>query len=175
GSSVNDLLIEGFPEIMDAQFTAEMEEKLDSVEDGNIYWVDLLQGFYTDFSKRLDQAEETLKSLKVDGIPTDISCEQCNSPMIVKWGKRGEFLSCSKYPECKNAKPFEYDENGKIKIKEKVEPEVREDIKCHNCGKPMAVRQSRYGKFLGCTGYPECKTIVKLNKDGEPLLEEKTS
>ncbi len=173
GCSVNDLLIEGFPEIMDVQFTAEMEEKLDSVEEGNVNWVDLLQGFYTGFSKRLDEAEETLKSLKVEGIPTDISCEQCNSPMIVKWGRRGEFLSCSKYPDCKNAKPFEYDEDGKIKIKEKVVPEVREDVKCENCGKPMVVRQSRYGKFLGCSGYPECKTIVKMNKEGEPIKEVK--
>jgi len=173
GCSVNDLLIEGFPEIMDVQFTAEMEEKLDSVEEGNVNWVDLLQGFYKGFSKRLDEAEETLKSLKVEGIPTDISCEECNSPMIVKWGRRGEFLSCSKYPDCKNAKPFEYDEDGKIKIKEKVVPEVREDVKCENCGKPMVVRQSRYGKFLGCSGYPECKTIVKMNKEGEPIKEVK--
>ncbi len=173
GCSVNDLLIEGFPEIMDVQFTAEMEEKLDSVEEGNVNWVDLLQGFYKGFSKRLDEAEETLKSLKVEGIPTDISCEECNSPMIVKWGRRGEFLSCSKYPDCKNAKPFEYDEDGKIKIKEKVVPEIREDVKCENCGKPMVVRQSRYGKFLGCSGYPECKTIVKMNKEGEPIKEVK--
>lgn len=171
GCSVNDLLIEGFPEIMDVQFTAEMEEKLDSVEEGNVNWVDLLQGFYKGFSKRLDEAEETLKSLKVEGIPTDISCEECNSPMIVKWGRRGEFLSCSKYPDCKNAKPFEYDEDGKIKIKEKVVPEIREDVKCEKCGKPMVVRQSRYGKFLGCSGYPECKTIVKMNKEGEPIKE----
>ncbi len=173
GCSVNDLLIEGFPEIMDVQFTAEMEEKLDSVEEGNVNWVDLLQGFYTGFAKRLDEAEETLKSLKVEGIPTDISCEQCNSPMIVKWGRRGEFLSCSKYPDCKNAKPFDYDEDGKIRIKEKVAPEIREDVKCENCGKHMVVRQSRYGKFLGCSGYPECKTIVKMNKDGDPIKEVK--
>ena len=173
GCSVNDLLIEGFPEIMDIQFTAEMEEKLDNVEEGNVNWVDLLQGFYTGFSKRLDEAEETLKSLKVEGIPTDISCEKCNAPMIVKWGRRGEFLSCSKYPDCKNAKPFEYDEDGKIKIKEKVAPEIREDVICENCGKPMVVRQSRYGKFLGCSGYPDCKTILKMNKDGEPIKEDK--
>ncbi|MGI9535109.1 MAG: topoisomerase DNA-binding C4 zinc finger domain-containing protein [Thermodesulfobacteriota bacterium] len=62
-----------------------------------------------------------------------------------------------------------------MKIKEKVEPEIREDIKCQNCGKPMVVRQSRYGKFLGCSGYPECKTIVKLNKEGEPLSKESTN
>nr|NIP29194.1 DNA topoisomerase I [Candidatus Dadabacteria bacterium]NIQ13122.1 DNA topoisomerase I [Candidatus Dadabacteria bacterium] len=67
----------------------------------------------------------------------------------------------------KNAKPFYYDEDGKIKIREKVEPEIREDIVCDKCGKPMAVRQSRYGKFLGCTGYPECRNIIRINKEGE--------
>ena len=167
GCSVNDLLIEGFPEIMDIQFTADMEDKLDSVEDGNENWVNLLSNFYTGFSKRLDVAEETLKSIKREGVPTDIDCGECGAPMIVKWGRRGEFLSCSKYPDCKNAKPFYYDENGKIKIKEKVEPEIREEVICDKCGKPMAVRQSRYGKFLGCTGYPDCKNILRMNKDGE--------
>lgn len=169
GCSVNDLLIEGFPQIMDIQFTADMEDKLDKVEDGNVNWVDLLSDFYTDFSKRLDVAEENLKSIKREGVPTDIVCQECGAPMIVKWGKRGEFLSCSKYPDCKNAKPFYYDENGKIKIREKVEPEIREDVICDKCGKPMAVRQSRYGKFLGCTGYPECKNILRMSKDGEIL------
>lgn len=173
GCSVNDLLIEGFPEIMNIEFTAAMEDKLDKVEDGDVNWVDLLTGFYGDFSKRLDQAEESLKSLKREGVPTDIDCSECGAQMIVKWGKRGEFLSCSKYPECKNAKPFIYDEDGKIKIKEKVAPEIREDVVCDNCGKPMAVRQSRYGKFLGCTGYPECKTIKRMNKDGEVIKDKK--
>ncbi|MGH7884334.1 MAG: topoisomerase DNA-binding C4 zinc finger domain-containing protein, partial [Thermodesulfobacteriota bacterium] len=83
------------------------------------------------------------------------------------------FLSCSKYPDCKNAKPFIYDEDGKIKIKEKSEPEIREDIVCDICGKPMAVRQSRYGRFLGCTGYPECKNIKRLNKDGVVIEDKK--
>lgn len=173
GSSVNDLLIEGFPEIMNIEFTAAMEDKLDKVEDGDVNWVDLLSGFYGDFSKRLEEAEETLKSLKREGVPTDIECSECGAPMIVKWGRRGEFLSCSKYPDCKNAKPFIYDEDGKIKIKEKVAPEIREDVVCENCGKPMAVRQSRYGKFLGCTGYPECKTIKRMNKDGEVIEDKK--
>lgn len=175
GRSVNDLLIEGFPEIMDVQFTAEMEDKLDQVEEGDVNWIDLLNGFYGDFAKRLDKAEETLKSLKREGVPTDIECSECGAQMIVKWGKRGEFLSCSTYPECKNAKPFFYDENGKIQIKEKTAPEIREDVVCENCGKPMAVRQSRYGKFLGCTGYPECKTIKRLGKDGQVLEDKKES
>lgn len=175
GNSVNDLLIKGFPEIMDIEFTAEMEEKLDKVEEGNVNWVKLLSGFYEGFSKRLDSAEESLKSLKRKGIPTDIECSECGAPMIVKWGRRGEFLSCSKYPDCKNAKPLMYDEDGKVKIKEKVAPEIREDVVCDKCGKPMAVRQSRYGKFLGCTGYPECKSVKRLNKDGEVVETKKES
>ena len=162
GSSVSDLLIEGFPEIMDVQFTAEMEEKLDEVEEGNINWAELLKKFYKEFGKRLKQAEVSMKSLRREGVPTDIDCDQCGAKMIIKWGKRGEFLSCSRYPECKNAKQFEYGDDGEIRIKEKKEPEIRNDIKCDLCGRPMVVRTSRYGKFLGCTGYPECKGIKRL-------------
>jgi DNA topoisomerase-1 len=162
GSSVSDLLIEGFPEIMDVQFTAEMEEKLDEVEEGNINWAELLKRFYKEFGKRLKQAEVSMKSLRREGVPTDIDCDQCGAKMIIKWGKRGEFLSCSRYPECKNAKQFEYGDDGEIRIKEKKEPEIRDDIKCDLCGRPMVVRTSRYGKFLGCTGYPECKGIKRL-------------
>jgi len=163
GRSVNDLLIEGFPEIMDIQFTAEMEEKLDKVEDGNVNWVDLLTNFYRGFSSRLSEAESSMKSLRKEGIPTPIECSDCGAAMIIKWGKRGEFLSCSRYPECKNAKKFEYGSDGEIKIIEEVVPEVRPDIVCDLCGKPMAVRKSRYGKFLGCTGYPGCRNIKRID------------
>ena len=162
GCAITDLLIEGFPEVMDVQFTAEMEEKLDEVEEGNVNWVDLLNGFYKEFGKRLEQAEVSMRSLRREGMPTELDCEQCGGQMIIKWGKRGEFLSCSKYPECKNAKQFEYGEDGEIRIKEKKEPEIRHDILCDLCGKPMVVRKSRYGKFLGCTSYPECKGIKRL-------------
>jgi len=163
GRSVNDLLIEGFPEIMDIQFTAEMEEKLDKVEDGNVNWVDLLTNFYRGFSSRLGEAESSMKSLRKEGIPTPIECSDCGATMTIKWGKRGEFLSCSRYPECKNAKKFEYGSDGEIKIIEEVVPEVRPDIVCDLCGKPMAVRKSRYGKFLGCTGYPGCRNIKRID------------
>jgi DNA topoisomerase-1 len=168
GRSVNDLLIEGFPEIMDIKFTAEMEEKLDEVEEGKANWVDILKGFYSGFSSRLDDAERSMRSLRKEGIPTDIDCSECGAKMLIKWGKRGEFLSCSRYPECKNAKKFVYGGDGEIKIIQKAEPEVMHDIVCDVCGKPMAVRTSRYGKFLGCTGYPDCKNVKKmdaLNKD----------
>lgn len=164
GRSVNDLLIDGFPEIMDVQFTADMEEKLDKVEDGGINWVQLLNDFYNGFSIRLNEAEDKMKSLRRDGLETKLNCEICGAPMIIKWGKIGEFLSCSKYPECKNSKQFEYDLDGEIKIIEKKEPEIKHDIICENCGKPMAIRRSKYGEFLGCTGYPQCKTIKRIEK-----------
>lgn len=164
GKSVNDMLIDGFPEILDVKFTADMEDKLDKVEQGSINWVELLKDFYKVFSQRLLQAEDKMKSLRRDGVPAGIDCNECGAPMIIKWGKRGEFLSCSKYPECKNAKPFNYDEDGNIKVVEKVQPELS-DINCDKCGKPMVIRQSRYGKFYGCSGYPGCKNIKRMNKE----------
>ncbi|MBF8303568.1 MAG: topoisomerase, partial [Candidatus Dadabacteria bacterium] len=115
GCAITDLLIDGFPEVMDVQFTAEMEEKLDEVEEGSVNWVELLNGFYKGFGKRLEQAEVSMRSLRREGMPTELDCEQCGAQMIIKWGKRGEFLSCSKYPECKNAKQFEYGEDGEIR------------------------------------------------------------
>jgi DNA topoisomerase-1 len=165
GKSVNDMLIDGFPEILDVKFTADMEDKLDKVEEGNINWVELLKDFYKGFSERLLQADGKMRSLRRDGVPAGIDCDECGSAMIIKWGKRGEFLSCSKYPECKNAKPFHYDEDGNIKVIEKVQPELRNDIFCDKCGKPMVVRQSRYGKFFGCSGYPSCKNIKRMQTE----------
>ncbi len=167
GCSVSDLLVQGFPEIMDVKFTADMEEKLDNVEEGNVNWVELLKGFYQGFSSRLDKAQDTMKSLKRDGIPTDIACDICGSPMIIKWGRNGEFLSCSRYPECKNAKAFEYDPEGVIKVVEKVPPVIREDIKCDKCASPMVIKQSRRGEFLACTRYPDCKNAKNFEYDPE--------
>lgn len=171
GMSVVEILKQGFPEVMDIQFTAEMEESLDKVESGDVNWVELLKTFYKGFSERLEKAEDTMKSLRREGVATGISCDSCGSPMIIKWGKKGEFLSCSRYPACKNAKKFTYSPDGKIQIYEKKEPEIFEQVKCELCGKPMAIRMSRFGKFFGCTGYPECKGIRKL-KDVEKELGE---
>ncbi len=177
GRTVNDLLIQGFPEIMDVQFTAEMEEKLDDVEDGNINWVELLKEFYGGFSTRLDKAQESMK-----GVETNIACDNCSAPMIIKWGKNGEFLSCSKYPECKNAKAFEYDAEGKILIVERAAPVLREDLPCDKCSAPMVIKQSRRGEFLACSRYPDCKNAkafeydpdgnVKVLEKEEPLIRE---
>ena len=170
GRTVNDLLIQGFPEIMDVQFTAAMEGKLDDVEDGNINWVELLKGFYSGFSDRLDNAQESMK-----GVETNIACDTCEAPMIIKWGRGGEFLSCSKYPDCKNAKAFEYDKEGKIVIVERAAPELREDLPCDKCGAPMVIKQSRRGEFLACSKYPDCKNAkaFELDPDGNIKVIEK--
>lgn len=174
GRVVTDLLVEGFPEIMDVQFTAEMEEKLDKVEEGSINWVQLLKEFYKEFSKRLKNAESSMRSLKREGVPTDVRCDQCGAYMIIKWGRRGEFLSCSRYPDCKNAKQFEYSGNGEIRVKERSEPEIRHDIRCDLCGEPMVVRSGKYGKFLGCSGYPACKNVKRfqdVEKDEDTVVD----
>ncbi len=170
GRTVNDLLIQGFPEIMDVKFTADMEEKLDDVEDGNINWVELLKSFYDGFSERLDKAQDSMK-----GVETNIACDSCSAPMIIKWGKGGEFLSCSKYPECKNAKAFEYDKEGKIVIIERAAPELREDLPCDKCSAPMVIKQSRRGEFLACSRYPDCKNAkaFELDPDGNIKVLEK--
>jgi DNA topoisomerase-1 len=160
GRTVNDLLIQGFPEIMDVQFTADMEEKLDDVEDGNVNWVELLRGFYDGFADRLDKAQESMK-----GVETNITCDNCSAPMIIKWGKNGEFLSCSRYPDCKNAKAFEYDSEGNIKIVERAAPVLREDIGCDKCSAPMVIQQSRRGEFLACSRYPDCKNAKAFEYD----------
>ena len=96
----------------------------------------------------------------------DIECDKCGSAMVVRTGKYGEFLSCSRYPDCKNSKNFARDEDGGIVVRERAAPEIREDVKCDKCGKSMVVRQSRRGKFLGCSGYPKCKNTFNLDEDG---------
>lgn len=162
GRTVSDLLIQGFPEIMDVKFTADMEGRLDDVEDGNINWVELLKGFYDGFADRLDNAQESMK-----GVETNITCDSCSAPMIIKWGRNGEFLSCSKYPECKNAKAFEYDSEGKIVIVERAAPVLREDLPCDKCSAPMVIKQSRRGEFLACSRYPDCKNAKAFEYDPE--------
>ncbi len=100
---------------------------------------------------------------KTTQIPTDIVCEKCGSPMVVKWGRNGRFLACSNYPACKNTMNFTEDADGKIIPVQKPgkKAPVITDILCEKCGRPMAIREGRYGKFLACTGYPKCKNIKK--------------
>jgi len=158
GMLVTELLVDAFPDILNVEFTAGMEAELDQIEDGKEQWVAAMHRFYVPFARDLEHAEERMRDVKHAGEPTDIVCAACGANMVVKWGRGGEFLACPKYPECKNTKNLTRDAEGTITI---AEVEVI-DEKCDNCGKPMQVRFGRFGKFLGCTGYPECKTVRSL-------------
>ena len=158
GKLVNDLLVAHFPSILDIEFTASMEENLDKVEEGASNWVNLLQTFYTPFEKTLAAAKQEMKSVKKQGIPTGIKCRQCDGKLVIKWGRTGEFLACENYPDCKYTQNFKKDDDGTIIPVEKEEP-VESGEKCEKCGRPMVYKQGRYGQFLACSGYPECKHI----------------
>ncbi|HEX2571331.1 MAG TPA: DNA topoisomerase, partial [Polyangia bacterium] len=155
GTRVNDLLVDAFPQIMDVTFTAQMEDDLDKVEDGAVNWVKLLEQFYGPFKEVLGNAEKYMKDLKREEIPTEHKCEKCGAPMVIKWGRNGEFLACSGYPECKNTKEFKRTDEGAVVIVESQPVSV--DEKCDNCGAQMVLKRGRFGQFLACSRYPECK------------------
>ncbi len=154
GVLVTQELVRAFPNEMDVAFTAALEEKLDQIEEGKFAWVSVIKDFYGPFKDSLTRAESTMRDVKREEIKTDVNCEKCGSAMVIKWGKLGRFLACSGYPECKNTKDFKEGEGGKIEI---VEQQVT-DEKCPNCGKPMVIKRGRFGRFMACSGYPECKT-----------------
>ena len=160
GFLVTDLLISHFPEILDTAFTAEMEQGLDKVEEGKVSWVELLRKFYDTFSKRLDSAKENMESVKRNGVATDIKCGKCGANMVIKYGRTGEFLACSAFPSCKNTMNFKRDEDGTI-IPLKDEPEPT-DFKCEKCGSKMVKKRGKFGEFLACSAYPECKNTMPI-------------
>jgi DNA topoisomerase-1 len=158
GRLVNDLLVEHFPSIMDVEFTASMESNLDKIEEGKSNWTKILKAFYGPFEKTLAAAKQDMKSIKKQGIPTGIPCKLCDGSLVIKWGKTGEFLACENYPDCKHTQNFKKDENGDIVPVEREEPEESGET-CEKCGRPMVFKHGRFGKFLACSGYPECKHI----------------
>ena len=169
GCSVNDFLMEGFPGIMNEEFTAQMENDLDRVEEGEVHWVDLLRGFYEGFSKSVTRAEEEIEGRKVE-IPTDIECDKCGASMVIREGRYGQFLSCSGYPDCKNAKDFTRGEDGEIIVGKKTDPEICDDVECDKCGAPMVIKEGRYGQFLSCSRYPDCKNPKEFTRENGRIV-----
>ena len=163
GVLVTNLLVENFPRELDVAFTASLERMLDRIEEGELKRLDTLKEFYLPFADELKKAKSQMRNVKRQETPTDMTCEKCSSPMVIKWGRNGEFLACSNYPACKNTQNVTRDDEGKVRS---AEPQTLEtDVACEKCGRPMAVKQGRFGAFLGCTGYPECKNIVNVRKD----------
>jgi len=165
GFIVNDLLVQNFPDVFDVEFTAKMEENLDQVESQKLDFLQVLNGFYKPFSKDLHTASEEMLSVKGVGIPTDLKCPKCGKPVRIKVGKNGHFLACTGYPDCTYSNDYIRDEKGKIQPEEQSEEEATDKV-CDKCGRPMVIKKGRYGGFLACSGYPECKNTQSLNSNG---------
>jgi len=165
---VTDVLVENFSHVIDYKFTADMEEKLDKIEDGEEKWVPVIREFYEPFHKSIKEKEKTLKKSDIVNEGSDEICEKCGSKMVIKLGRFGKFLSCSNYPKCKNAKPLEQKPEDMTKEQIEETQEVQElkkkfkGKKCEKCGALMEIRNGRYGPFLGCSAYPKCKNIVPV-------------
>ncbi|MEK6590658.1 MAG: type I DNA topoisomerase [Nitrospinota bacterium] len=154
GLLISDLLIENFPKIMDVKFTANMEEELDLIEEGKKGWVEALNDFYKPFSSDIKEAEVKMRDIKKEIEQTSEICDKCGKTMVIKWGRFGRFLACSDYPKCKNTRPLK--EAGEGEGDSGKLSEIT-DEKCERCGAPMQIKNGRYGKFLACTKYPECR------------------
>jgi DNA topoisomerase I len=148
GIEVTDLLMPFFKDVMDVEFTAQMEDKLDKIEDGEQKWADTVKEFYTPFQRDLVNAEKNMRNAKA-GVETSEPCPECSNPLKERWGRFGKFLACSTYPECKYTRNL----NGTQRAEDEPTDET-----CPTCGKPMVIKHGRFGKFIACSGYPECKT-----------------
>ena len=167
GTMVTDLMMEYFRDIVDTEFTAEMENKLDEVEEGKQDWKQVLRDFYPGFEKELEVAEREIEKVEIQDEVSDVVCDQCGAMMVYKMGRYGKFLACPNFPECRNTKP----------ILTYIE------APCPKCGKPLLEKVSRKGrKFYGCEGYPECDFVSwdkpiteKCPRCGGPMVEKRNS
>ena len=153
GWIINELLVANFPNIVDVDFTATMEKSLDEVEQGKQDYPSLLSGFYGHFARTLESAQNNMLDMKREGWPTDEKCPQCQRPLHIRWSRNGPFIACSAYPDCSFSADYNRDEHGKIQLLK--DQETGET--CDKCGRPMILKKGRYGAFLACSGYPECR------------------
>jgi DNA topoisomerase I len=160
GVVVNGLLVKSFPDILNTDFTAQMEEQLDEVEEGAVNWSKLLRDFYVPFERDLTRAKVEMRDLKREEEPTAEVCEKCGKPMVIKWGRNGYFLACSGYPECRNTKEYTRNPDGSLTVLPTTRPS---DQTCSTCGSAMVIRRGRFGEFLACSRYPECKTTSPIS------------
>ena len=173
GMVVCDLLLESFNDIFDVKYTARMEEDLDNIEDGKLDWRVAMADFYDRFTKDIEHAEQHMTDVKRMEKPTDLKCEKCEKPLVIKWGKHGSFIACTGYPDCTFTRELTVDlpDVEGADLSEQGEEEY-----CENCGRPMVLKKGRFGTFLACTGYPDCKTTKQIGgpqKKADVPLEEK--
>ena len=171
--TVNDLLVEHFPQIVDYKFTADMENNLDAVAEGEKKWQPVIADFYKPFHANLTaKYDEVDKNKIMPEEKSDVICDKCGEPMIIKTGRYGKFLACSGYPKCKNIKSMDKNKDGKVDAKdeainaemEKLKEKYKDQV-CEKCGSPMIIRNGRFGMFLACSGYPKCKNIKNMEEN----------
>ncbi len=153
GFLVTEMMEKYFLEIVDEKFTADLEDHLDQVAEGNVNWQSVISDFYSGFKTKLDIAEKEMEEIEIKDEVSDVKCENCDVFMVVKRGRFGKFLACPNYPECKNTKP----------LNEKDAPEETNEV-CEKCSSKMLKRRGRYGEFLACSNYPECKNTKPIIK-----------
>ena len=166
GLVVTDLLVENFRDIFDIEYTARLEEELDGIEEGKETWTDALAGFYKRFAKDLKYAEKHMENVKRMEKPTDEKCERCGSPLVIKWGKHGSFYACSSYDK-ENPESCNFTKENPINLPDLDSADVQETTQeeyCENCGRVMVLKRGRFGQFMACTGYPDCKTTRRLDQ-----------
>ena len=165
GEVVTELLIESFQDIFDYEYTARLEDHLDRIESGHERWNEAMKDFYETFSRSLAVAVKEMRDLKAEEIETDEICSKCGSKMVIKWGRFGRFLACSAYPDCKNTR--EIPKACSVDSRESA-PEV-EEMSCEKCGKSMVLKRGRFGEFMACSGYPDCRNTKKIVKSDDTM------
>jgi DNA topoisomerase-1 len=166
GLVVTDLLVKNFSEIFDPAYTAKLEEELDEIEEGKEKWTDAMSGFYKRFEKNLKYAQKHMENVKRMEKPTDEKCERCGSPLVLKWGKFGSFFACSAYDK-EDPTSCTFTKENVIDLPDLENADVQETSQeeyCENCGRVMVLKRGRFGQFMACTGYPECKTTRRLDQ-----------
>jgi DNA topoisomerase-1 len=166
GLVVTDLLVENFRDIFDVQYTAHLEEELDQIEEGKETWTDTLGEFYKKFQKDLKYAEKHMENIKRMEKPTDEKCEKCGAPLVIKWGRHGSFYACSTYDK-EDPNTCTFTKENPINLPDLDSADVQETTQeeyCENCGRVMVLKRGRFGQFMACTGYPDCKTTRRLDQ-----------
>src|SRR5712671_3607796 len=180
GMVVTDLLLESFQNLFDVTYTARMEAELDEIEEGKMDWRAAMSEFYERFQKDLEYAERHMTDIKRMEKPTDLVCDKCGKPMVIRWGRHGSFIACTGYneknaegePACTNTRELTVDlpDLDKADLTEQDAEEY-----CENCGRPMVLKKGRFGQFYACSGYPDCKTTKPIGgtqKKADVLLDE---
>jgi DNA topoisomerase-1 len=155
GKAVNSILVGRFPELFAVDFTAQLEDKLDMIERGQLSWVKVMDDFYQAFREQLSAAERASSEVRrLVQRETGESCPVCGKPLFVKFGRHGEFLACSGFPACRYTQP--------VKTQEETPVHPAAETPCPKCGAAMVVRSGRFGEFMACSRYPQCKTTLPL-------------